>query len=253
MRGNSLEALVSTKPNMFMVKCKDLEKGLNVKVLYPKDAHVRYLSIGDKTKLIDMMRKDTTLFLEKIIDWHLENEKILSHLKGNNLLLPKNYQRFYDNCVEVCTRDYKLYITDKAIERCSNIIYKLSERSKKDCFEFVKGKLNSFCAEHLYISLGSCNNQIGRYVSFYEEEELHPFMPDNTVCYNIYSKEDGTYDEDDINNILILIEEFTKSRGLFKDGKHDYKDLVMYNNGSMKIQGIDKDKRIVEKAKMLVK
>jgi hypothetical protein len=253
MRNNELEDLISKKPNLFMVKSKDLEKGLDIKAVYSKNAQTRYLTIGDKTKLLDAMRRDTTLFLEKIINWHLEEEKILSFIKGGCLLLPTNYRRFYDECVAVETDNYKLYINDKAIERCSDIVFKLSERSSIDCFNFVKGKLEKNQAEHLYISLDTFNDQIGRCASFEGENELNPIMPDNTVCYSIYKKEDGTYDEKDVYNILSLIEEFTKARGLFKDGKHDYKDLVMYNRGSMKIQGIDKDKRIIEKVKTLLK
>lgn len=253
MRENKFDRLISTKPNMFIIKSKNLEEGLDIKISYSKHSQVRNLCIGDKEKLIDAMKKDTTLFLEKIIDWHLENEKILSYIKGNNLLLPTNYQRLHNECVEICTQDYKLYIADKAIERCSNIVYKLSERSKRDCFKFVMGKLNSLHAEHLYISLGSSNDQIGRCVSFEGEDELHIYIPDNTVSYNIYPKEDGTYDEDDINNILTLIETFTHKRGMFRYGKNNLTNLVMYNNGSLKIEGIDKDKRIVEKAKTLMR
>ena len=253
MKNDKFEDLITRKPNLLMIKSKDLEKGLDLKVIYSKNAPTRYLSIGDKTKLLDSMRRDTVLFLEKIIDWHLEEEKILSFIKGGCSLLPTNYRRFYDECVAIETVNYKLYINDKAIERCSNIVFKLSERSKMECLNFIKGKLQKNQAEHLYISLGNYNNQIGRCASFEGENELNPIMPDNTVCYSVYPKQDGTYDEDDINNILIIMEEFTKSRGLFKNGKYDYTNLIMYNSGSMKIQGIDKDKRLLEKAKCLVK
>jgi len=253
MRENKFDRLISTKPNMFIIKSKNLEEGLDIKISYSKHSQVRNLCIGDKEKLIDAMKKDTTLFLEKIIDWHLENEKILSYTKGNNLLLPTNYQRLHDECIEICTQDYKLYIVDKAIERCSNIVYKLSERSKRDCFKFVMGKLNGFYAEHLYISLNNSDDKLGRYVLFEGEEELDQNISENTVCYNVYPKEDGTYDEDDINNILTLIEAFTHKRGMFKHGKTSISDLVMYNSGIMKIHGIDKDKRLIEKAKRLMR
>ena len=199
------------------------------------------------------MRRNSVLFLDSIIDWHLEGEKILSFFKGGCSLLPTNYRRFYDECVAVETDNYKLYINDKAIEKCSDIVFKLSERSRHDCFNFVKGKLEKNQADHLYISLGSCNNQVGRCASFEGEDGFNPIMPDNTVCYSVYKKEDKIYEEKDIYIILNMIEEFTKSRGAFIDGKTDGTDLVMYNCGSMKIEGIDKDKRILEKVKTLLK
>ena len=193
--------------------------------------------------------------LEKVIDLHLEGEQILSFTKGGSSLLPTNYQRFYDKCVAVETENYKLYINDKAIDRCENIVYKLSEKSKKDCFNFAKGKLESGSAKHLYISLTPCFNRVGRSAFFEGEDDefISRFFPLNTVGYSSYPKEDGTFDEDDINNILTLIEEFTKARGLFEDGKYNSEDMVMYNKGSMKIQGIDKDKRLKEKVFELIK
>lgn len=254
MRENKMDKLLTTKPSMLMIKSKDISKGLDLKITYPEKAITRRLSVADKTKLLDSIRKDTTLFLEQIIDWHLKGEEILNFIKGDSRLLPPSYQRFYDECVVISTRNYQLYITDKAIEKCSEIVYKLSERSKKDSFSFVKGKLEIKDASHLYISLGYDNGS-GRSVWYEGGKEnflsgiIYPY---HTVCYSAYAKEDGTYDEDDINNILLLIEEFTKNQGLFSFGKNNDTDLVMYNRGSMKIQGIDKDKRIKEKVLTLM-
>ena len=185
----------------------------------------------------------------------MEGEKILSFTKGGSSLLPTNYQRFYNKCVAVETENYKLYINDAAIEKCSDVVFKLSERSKKDCFNFAKGKFEIGEAKHLYISLNPCFNRVGRSAFFEGEDDefISRFFPVNTVGYSSYPKEDGTYDEDDINNILTLIEEFTRARGLFEDGRYNSEDMVMYNKGSMKIQGIDKDKRIKEKIFELVK
>jgi hypothetical protein len=90
--------------------------------------------------------------------------QILNFIKGDSRLLPSSYQRFYDECVVISTRNYQLYITDKAIEKCSEIIFKLSERSKKDSFNFVKDKLETRDASHLYISMGSSDNSTGRSV-----------------------------------------------------------------------------------------
>lgn len=250
MRENKMDKLLTTKPNMLMIKSKDLSKGLNLKISYPIEAITRRLSVPEKTKLLDAIRKDTTLFLDQIIDWHLKGEQILNFVKGDSKLLPSNYQRHYDECVVISTRNYQLYITDKAIEKCSEIVLKLSERSKRDSFSFVKGKLETRDASHLYISMGSSDNGCGRSVWYEGGKEnflsglIYPY---HTVCYSTYAKEDGTYDEEDINNILLLIEEFTKNQGLFSFGKENDTDLVMYNRGSMKIQGIDKDERIKEK------
>lgn len=250
MRENKMDKLLTTKPSMLMIRSKDISEGLDLKITYPEKAITRRLSVPDKTKLLDSIRKDTALFLEQIIEWHLKGEEILNFIKGDSRLLPSSYQRFYDECVVVSTRNYQLYITDKAIEKCSEIVYKLSERSKKDSFSFVKGKLETRDANHLYISMGSADNGCGRSVWYEGGKEnflsglIYPY---HTVCYSAYAKEDGTYDEDDIDNILLLIEEFTKNQGLFSFGKNNDTDLVMYNRGSMKIQGIDKDERIKEK------
>ena len=141
MRENKMDKLLTTKPSMLMIKSKDISKGLDLKITYPEKAITRRLTVADKTKLLDSIRKDTTLFLDQIIEWHLKGEEILNFIKGDSRLLPSSYQRFYDKCVVISTRNYQLYITDKAIEKCSEIVYKLSERSKKDSFSFVKGKL----------------------------------------------------------------------------------------------------------------
>lgn len=250
MKENKMDKLITTKANMLMIKSKDLSKGLDLKISYPEKTITRRLSVAEKTRLLDLIRKDTTLFLEQIVDWHLQGEQILNFIKGGPELLPSSYQRHYDECVAISTRNYRLYITDKAIEKCSEIVFKLSERSKKDCFNFVKGKLETGDAGHLYIAMQSSDNGTGRSV-WYEggKENLLSGLiyPYHTVGYCPYANEDGTYDEDDINNILFLIEEFTKNQGLFQFGKNSKTDLVMYNRGSMKIQGIDKDERIKQK------
>jgi hypothetical protein len=255
MKEDSLNKLISTKANMVMIKSKDLRNGLDVKFWNTDDAEVRNLSKSDRFRLLDVMRKDIALFLEKIIDWHLEGEQITSFTKGGSSLLPTNYQRFYDKCVAIETENYELYINDKAIDRCENIVYKLSERSKKDCFNFVKYKIESGEAKHLLISLTPYNERVGRHAWFESEQDkfISKFFPNNSVCYSSYPKEDGTYDEDDINNILGLIEEFTKARGLFEYGKSDSTDLVMYNRGSMKINCYNVDERIDEKVMSLLK
>ena len=49
---------------------------------------------------------------------------------------------FYEKCVAIETDNYKLYINDR--------IFKLSERSKQDCFTFVKGKLEKI-KQNIYI------------------------------------------------------------------------------------------------------
>lgn len=253
MKENKVDKFISTKPNILMIKSKDLEKGLDMKIVYSKDAPTRYLSTQDKAKLIDIMRRNSVLFLDSIIDWHLEEEKVLSFFKGGCSLLPTNYRRFYDECVAVETDNYKLYINDKAIERCSDIVFKLNERSRHDCFNFVKDKLEKNQVEHLYISLEPFSHQVGRSVSFEGENELNPIIPDNTVCYNVYKKETDNYDERDIYTILDFIEKFRKSRGEFIRTKTNGFDLVMYNEGSMKIQGVNSDRRIIEKVKTLMK
>ena len=254
MKESSIEKLLTIKAKMLMIKSKDFTK-TDLKWWYSNDSISRNLSIEEKIRLLNLMKTNYTKFLEEIIDWHLEDDKILSFTKGEASLLPKNYQRFYDECVAIETPNYELYINDKAIEKCSNIVYKLSERSKKDCFNFAKGKLGSGRAEHLYISLTPYNNRVGRSAWFEDEDDefVSGFFPQNTVAYCSYPKEDGTYDEDDINNILVLIEEFTNTQGLFKYGKSDKNDLVMYNKGSMKIQSYNVDERIDEKVMSLLK
>ena len=103
--------------------------------------------------------------------------------------------------------------------------------------------------------MNSCFEEYGRHAFFEGEDNefVSGFFPTNTVGYCSYPKEDGTYDEDDINNILTLIEEFTKARGLFDYGKSDSTDLVMYNRGSMKINCYNVDERIDEKVMSLLK
>ena len=255
MNESKVERLLTIKSKMVMLKSKDLKKGLDIKWWNSSDSEKRFLSIEDKTWLLNLMKTNYVKFLEELIDWHLEGEQILSFTKGGSTLLPRNYQRFYDNCVAVETKNYELYINDKAIERCADIVFKLSERSKKDCFNFVKGKLESGDAKHLFISLTPWENQVGRHAWFEDEDDefVSGFFPKNTVGYCPYPKEDGTYDEDDINNILVLIEEFTKSRGLFDYGKSNDTDMVMYNKGSMKINSYNIDERIDEKVMSLLK
>ena len=251
MNESKIEKLLTIKAQMLMIKSKDLTK-TDLKWGYSNNSISRNLSVEDKKRLINLMETNYQKFLEELINWHLEDDKILSFIKGEASLLPKNYQRFYDKCVAIETPKYELYINDMAIEKCSDIVYKLSERSKKDCFNFAKGKLEIGKAEHLYISLAPYNNRIGR-STWFENEDDAGIFPQNTVTYCSYPKEDGTYDEDDINNILALIEEFTNARGLFKYGKSDKTDLIMYNQGSMKIHFYDKDERIDEKVMSLLK
>lgn len=255
MNESKVERLLTTKSKMVMLKSKDLQKGIDLKWWNSSNSETRYLSIEEKIRLLNLMKSNYVKFLEELIDWHLEGEQILSFTKGGCSLLPRNYQRFYDNCVAVETKNYELYINDKAIERCADIVFKLSERSKKDCFNFAKDKLESGKAKHLYISLNPYNNRIGRSTFFEDEDDdfVSGFIPINTVGYSSYPKEDGTYDEDDINNILMLIEVFTNARGLFEYGRSNETDLVMYNKGSMKIQAYNKDERIDEKVMSLLK
>ena len=255
MNESRLEKLLTIKASMVMLKSKDIQKGLDFKWWNKSNSEARILSIQEKTRLLNLMKTDYLSFLEEIINWHLDNEEIISFENGNGLLLPKNYQRFYDKCVAIKTANYELYINDKAIERCEDIVYKLSERSKKDCFNFVKGKLESGRAQHLYISLNSYDDRVGRNAFFEDEDNelISGFFPKNTVGYCPCPKEDGTYDEDDINNVLDIIEQFTKSQGLFRHGKNNDTEMVMHNHGSMKINGYNVDKRIMEKVLSLLK
>jgi hypothetical protein len=250
--------MITTMPNIFMVRCKDINKGKKKGTEYIVKSHysneVRFLTPKQILAFEELSKRNPKEFISKLIDWHLQNDQILEFYQGSSYLLPNRYRRFYDKCVYVSTEKYELYFNDEAINKCSDIIYKLSERSKMDSYNFVKGKLESREALHMSLTLSDgFDFKKGRWAFYIDENDPVYLGPKRSVHYVADVVENGQIDEDDLTNILNLTEEFVKIYGKIGYVESNKEELVIHNKGSLKIEGIDKDKRIMNKVYQLIR
>lgn len=247
-----LKKALNQELNSLIITCKKGQKsGINgtdicLKMLFKKDSK-NLLSIDEKKNLMNLFFTSSYNFTNELINLHLGQQLINDVKEGTSYLLPKRYQRFYNKCVRFSTGNFNIYFTDQAINKFKTNIFYLSERSKKDCLKFAKAKLQFKEAQHLgiYLSkeLSFCH---GRNVSFNADDE-YVLGPKNAVYYEVDLKEDGTIDIEDINNILELIEIFKNIYGNFEYIKYNKEECLAYNQGSLKVTGIDLEPKIFEK------
>ena len=247
-----VEMALDKQLSSLIVVCKDEVRrgkiGTNfiLKMLFNPDKKSP-ISEEDKIRLRSLYQKSGGEYTRELIMAYLNNKLITSFKKGTSYLLPSRYQRFYNQCVTFSTDDLDIYFSDNAISKFRKTIFNLSERSKKDSFSFVKGKIMTKEACNLGINITNpTSNFQGRGV-YYSDNDEYGIGPSKSVYYSIDINSDGIVDPIDVDNILELIELFRIVYGDFRYIKYNDRECVAFNNGSMKVTGIDLEPKVFKK------
>ena len=84
-----------------------------------------------------------------------------------------------------------------------------------------------------------------------DEEPLLPTPP--ALYYSVIENLDQTIPEEEVTMMNNMIDSFVQVNGYFNWGKFNEEELVLYNRGSLKIEGIQLAPSVVEKAKSYMK
>jgi len=264
MKDVKVDEFINKKPIFLMITCKEANKNgkkgyrYTFKQQFNDDCKHIELTQQEKDKLINLSKTNVKEFINNLIEIHLKDDLITDIYEGTNYLLPTRFRQFYDRCVTVSTKNYQIYFNDIAIEKFKDTILQLNERSKLDSLNFVKAKFANKKVNNMHLSLHQgFDFEKGRSVSFFEESRHICVGPINTVYYTAPVSKGGKVDISDINNIITLMEEFTKYKGLANYANYNSDEMVIYyNNGSLKIAGMNKNsdmkQRVHEKAKQLL-
>lgn len=252
MKETKVNDFINVRPESLMIICKEvIEKECYeyvCKQQYNQDYIPMNLTEEERNNLINLSKINVKEFIDNLIQHHLKGETITSIYEGSNYLLPSRFRQFYEKCITISTENYQLYFNDLAILKFRDTILKLNERSKTDSLNFVRGKLETEKVYNMHLSLDKgFSFRKGRGVRFVEDDHIY-IGPLNTIYYSAPISKKGNVDIDDINNIITLIEEFTKHKGLIKFANYNSDEMVIYyNNGSLKIAGMSKNSDMKER------
>ena len=264
MKNIEVNEFINIRPGSLIITCKEIFKNkkhgyrYTLKKLNTFNGKQIDLTEQEKRDLINLSQLDSKQFIEELINIHLKDEQIIEVKEGNNYLLPSRFRQFYEKCVNICTENYEIYFNDLAITKFKNTILKLNDRSKIDSINYVKAKLVEKKVNHMHLSFDEIDELKKCRSAWYADEKELYFQPFSSVFYTVPISNEGDIDLDDLNNILELINYFTEYKGIPKYCDYNDNEMVIYyNNGSLKIVGLNKNqdihKKIYKKAYELLK
>ena len=254
MKNIGVNEFINIRPGCLMITCKEIFKnnkqGYNyaLKKINVSNGKQINLTENERMDLIKLSELDSKQFIEELINIHLKDEQIIEFNEGNSYLLPSRFRQFYDKCVNICTEDYEIYFNDLAITKFKDTILKLNDRSKIDSINYVKAKLVEKKVNHMHLSFDEIDEFKKCRSAWYADEKELYFQPFSSVFYTVPISNEGDIDLDDLNNILELINYFTEYKEIPKYCDYNDNEMVIYyNNGSLKIVGLDKNQDIKKK------
>ncbi len=248
MGRNTIQKLLQEEPISTMISCiPEDEKGspkmqLFLKSQYPKAVVPSSIPEERWKGLETLFYKNPRKAIEEILQYRFLDREITGMYEGSaQLILPTRQHQSFKKCTSFETNDYQVYFNDYAIPIFKNTILKLSEKSKRDSFHFMKRKMESGDSKHLHITISEgFQDTRSRLCMFLKNNSGASLDSADALYYYINLNQDGTIDPGDLANILRLVEIFVKTYGEFNKVKQSDTTCIGYNDGSLKITGIDK-------------
>ena len=184
----------------------------------------------DEQKLNEMLilNSDTSsLFLEKLITYNLKTN-FNSYIEGNNGILPPIFSRKYKNVIEFMNDEKAVYFTDLSIKMYKDIVNKMKDKTKLELLNNGLNKLKENNIKYLNLSLVPLNNESGIYGGVFDREYKIKDEYLEEYRYYHYLKNENV-DNDVIDNMCELINEFVKLNGKFYEKFGDEEEIDLFN------------------------
>lgn len=255
MKKRTIEKMLQETPLSEMIACTPADRkgnfktALSIEYQYPKEMSSSNIPEDKRKELEDLFQRNPKKAMEEIIRYRFLDSEITGYYDGAaSLVLPTKYHRIYQRSISFETKGYRVYFNDFAIPVFKSTILKLSERSKQDSFQFIKGKLEAGESHNLHLSITEpFQSTRSRMCMLLGSKDHLEVNPENTLCYYTNLLQDGTLEEGDLENILELIEIFAEKYGKFCEVKSIENGLAGYNMGSLKVTGADSVPAVAQK------
>lgn len=192
------------------------------------------------SKLTEAHKIGTPEFISKLVELNTQDSILTESSSGSSYLLPEYYQRFYQNAVRFSSEKCNIYFADMAIHQFKKTIYALDEKCRQDSLKFVRAKLESHEVNAMSVSLLSSDCERSLRVGLEEKT-------DHTVSLVRHIPQDKAVCPKDIQELLQAIEIFAEVNGMFHQIAVGENNIIAYNQGNIKITGLEKAPELKEK------
>lgn len=203
-------------------------------------------------ELVALAKNEPRRYVEELIRLNTKDHLLLTEQEGNSYLLPSHMRGHYQKCKLYEGEDYRVCFVDKAIEDFSCFFEELTKKRRSDSYTFMKEHLEKQTVKNLHIYLHPFTEVYSTTEGItLDEEPLLPTPP--ALYYSVIENLDQTIPEEEVTMMNNMIDSFVQVNGYFNWGKFNEEELVLYNRGSLKIEGIQLAPSVVEKAKSYMK
>jgi len=241
---------LSQSLNELCIKCskKVIDGKLNVKTKVTGGKNpgiVRILSDDSVNKLNFLFKYKPEEFINEIIDNNVSNKLITGFESDRELELPMGLVS-KDKFLVVETAGLKIYFNKLACQKYNDIVLKLEERSKQDCFTFIKERLEATSCMNLNFNISSNYNISNDTRRVYTGNDGCKYIY-KSLNYDIGAKSKDNVSSIDIQNMMDLIDIHSSIYGQFEGVSFKNNTINFSNHGSIIIGGVEEDSEVYSK------
>ncbi len=203
-------------------------------------------------ELVTLAKNAPRKYIEELIKLNTKDHLLLTKQEGNAYLLPSQMKNHYHKCKLYEGENYRVCFVDNAIEDFSSFIEELTQKRRNDSYTFTKKHIEEQTVKNLHI-------YIHPFTDIYSVSEgiildKSPLLPTPpALYYSVVQDLDQTISEEEVVLMNNMIDSFVQVNGYFEWGKYNHREMVLYNKGSLKLEGIQLVPSVVEKAKSYIK
>ena len=203
-------------------------------------------------ELVSLAKNEPRRYVEELVRLNTKNHLLLTEQEASSYLLPSSMRGHYQKCKFYEGENYRVCFVDKAIDDFSCFLEELTEKRRRDSYTFMQEQLEKQTVKNLHIYIHPFTEVYSTSSGItLDEEPLLPTPP--ALYYSVIENLDRTIPEEEMAVVDNMIEFFVQVNGTFNWGKFNEEELVLYNTGSLKIEGIQWAPLVVEKAKSYMK
>ena len=207
----------------------------------------------EKLEELVTLAKDTPhRYVEELVRLNAKDHLLLTEREGNSYLLPSSIRKDYQKCKLYEGDNYQVCFVDNAIDDFSSLCEELTKKRRQDSYTLAEKQLENQKISNLHIYIHPFTEAYSTNEGISLDEE--PILPTpKALYYSVIQNLERTIPEAELTIINQLISSFVQANGYFEWGKFNREEIVLYNGGSLKIEGIEYAPSVVEKAKSYMK
>ena len=207
----------------------------------------------EKLEELVTLAKDTPhRYVEELVRLNVKDHLLLTEQEGNSYLLPSSIRKDCQKCKLYEGENYRVCFVDNAIDDFSSLCEELTQKRRQDSYTLAEKQLENQKIRNLQIYIHPFTEAYSVNEGLVLDEE--PILPvPKALYYSVIQNLDRTLPDAELALVNQLIDFFVQAYGYFEWGKFNREEIVLYNGGSLKIEGTQYAPLVLEKAKSYMK